>query len=376
MDRIFTIALFFMFCTLKYSVAQHSKEIERIKSTYAWDKRTSIFEVKYDSSRNTIVGRTTSLDAYKSLKKVFGAKKVPVSVAVLPEGEKQYCVANIAEVNLRSTPIESAELASQMLLGTPMLILDKVNGWLKVQSPDLYIGYVDAGTVTKLSQKEFENYKSEAKVVYTDLFGKVYEDSSNFSLPKRDISLGAKLRLIETLGHHTKVKLPDGGIGFVPSKYVKPLEEYLNTVDSSHIVQRSFKFLGSPYLWGGTSSKGMDCSGFSRMAYFQCGYYLPRDASQQALVGKEVSVSSNFKEVKEGDLLFFGNTTTKRVSHVGIYIGKLRFIHSSDMVRINSFDPKDELYDAYNSNRLLFAKRINYASIKLSKNELYKDSYF
>ncbi|MFT7249470.1 MAG: cell wall-associated NlpC family hydrolase, partial [Arcticibacterium sp.] len=118
--------------------------------------------------------------------------------------------------------------------------------------------------------------------------------------------------------------------------------------------------MGVPYLWGGTSWKGVDCSGFTRTSFLMNGVYLPRDASQQAFVGDLVNTSDGFEELNQGDLLFFGRETKQgpKVVHVAIYLGDLKFIHSSGMVRYGSFDKASLKFDSYNLDRFLFAKRI------------------
>jgi cell wall-associated NlpC family hydrolase len=97
--------------------------------------------------------------------------------------------------------------------------------------------------------------------------------------------------------------------------------------------------MGSPYLWGGASSKASDCSGFVKLVFYTQGIILARDASQQARCGEPVDFSDR-NNLRPGDLLFFGSSL-QRVTHMGIYLGNGDFIHSSGMVRINSIDPGD-----------------------------------
>ncbi|MDE5900639.1 MAG: C40 family peptidase, partial [Muribaculaceae bacterium] len=98
--------------------------------------------------------------------------------------------------------------------------------------------------------------------------------------------------------------------------------------------------VGSPYLWGGLSSKGMDCSGLVRMAYMAQGRLLSRDARDQILEGEAVDRDS----LMAGDLIFFGNPSTGSVTHVGIYRGGGEYVHSSQLVRVNSLSEDSPLY--------------------------------
>jgi cell wall-associated NlpC family hydrolase len=115
-------------------------------------------------------------------------------------------------------------------------------------------------------------------------------------------------------------------------------------------------------LWGGTSTKGLDCSGFTKTVYFMDGMILPRDASQQEKIGVLVDDRKNYDLLEPGDLLFFGkevtDSTDEKIVHVGMWIGDMKFIHASGDVHISSMDVDDPEYDEYNDNRYLRTKRI------------------
>ena len=141
--------------------------------------------------------------------------------------------------------------------------------------------------------------------------------------------------------------------------------EELFSPNQEAIVETAKRFLGLPYLWGGTSSKALDCSGFTKTVFFMNGIILQRDASQQALYGEPADASANYKYLEPADLLFFGNqktdSTDERVTHVGIYIGNGDIIHSSSgagYVKINSLVPGTENYNAYLDSIFICARRI------------------
>ena len=137
--------------------------------------------------------------------------------------------------------------------------------------------------------------------------------------------------------------------------------EWKNNVQCSEesISNTAMTFMGLPYLWGGSSSKGVDCSGLVQSVFFRNGLILQRDASLQAQHGVSVDYSGDYGNLKRGDLLFFGSSENKvpHVTHVGIYIGNEEYINSSGMVKINSLDSTKVNYRSY-MNTLLSVKRI------------------
>jgi gamma-D-glutamyl-L-lysine dipeptidyl-peptidase len=171
--------------------------------------------------------------------------------------------------------------------------------------------------------------------------------------------------IIDNTDNAYKVRFPDGREAFVAKNNGKTLEEWQKNIQTNpeNIAKAARKLMGVPYLWGGTSFKGVDCSGLTKMAYLQNGITLQRDASQQVNEGILVDDKKNWVNLKAGDLLFFGKqkdeNTKEKVSHVGIWLGKnLEFIHSSGRVKVGSFDAKAPNYDEYNLNRYLRTKRI------------------
>jgi gamma-D-glutamyl-L-lysine dipeptidyl-peptidase len=351
------------------SYGQASTHIELARKLYAADRKTTIFDIRYDIESNSLKGKTDQVKAKAYILSKLKELHPKDSIAVLTG--ISVAIVNVAEGNLRQSPEESSELNSQALLGTPLKVFEKRGKWLHVQSPDKYISWIDGSTVVEMQKTKAESYFKEKKVVFAGFHGKVKRDTSSSSWPLRDVSLGAILRIKDSTQTMYEVILPDNKTGFLPKSDIQSPEKFQGNRSEEDLRNSSFDFLGIPYLWGGTSTKGVDCSGFVRMIYHRNGFYLPRDASQQALIGKPVSIENDFKNLKQGDLLFFGNSQTGRVVHVAMWIGGMQFIHSMGMVKINSFDEKDPAFDNYNLKRLLFVKRIDLNSIKFSNQNLY-----
>ena len=141
-----------------------------------------------------------------------------------------------------------------------------------------------------------------------------------------------------------EVKLPDGRSGWINTADVAPIEEWAaQNFNPEKILDVAYSMEGTPYLWGGTSVKSIDCSGLAKVSYLANGIILMRDASQQALTGTRIE-ANNWPTCEAGDLLFFGNAKTGKVTHVAIYDHDGNYVHSSGRVKRNSVDPKSESY--------------------------------
>jgi len=345
--------------------------IEAIQEKYAPDRRVELFHVEASRQEDTLVlkGETTSQQAYEEI--ISHAKKAAVqvedSIRLLPDetlGEEVWGVIYNSVGTLRAAPRYGAELVSQALLGMPVRILEQKGGWRRVQTPDRYIGWIN-GSVTPMSLGQLQQYQKQPKVIITKIYARSFADSGKEALPVTDLVAGDMLVIQSMKEEFYQVHYPDGREAFVKRSDAMKVTDWLkqSRLTGESIVQTAKQLMGVPYLWGGTSTKGMDCSGFTKQVYFMHGILLARDASQQVLYGRLIDERADFSDALPGDLLFFGSKATtenpkESVVHVGIYLGEKRFIHASDFVRISSFDPADPLYDAFNANRYLRSKRI------------------
>ncbi|MGR3809980.1 C40 family peptidase [Jiulongibacter sp. NS-SX5] len=351
------LVAFFIFILTAFSACKTSntskveEELTALKTEFIQDKRTRLFE--YEVEGETLKGYTDQVQIKSALGSIIEKHHLTDSLLLVPlhgVGKDSLAYISVSVANIRSEPKHSSELATQALMGTPVRVLYKTGSWFRIQTPDKYLGYIESGVLS------FENTQKE-KLVYTEANGFIYDNPNLNSSSVSDLVLGNILSKVGQSGKFIQVELPDGRSGFVPDQELVSFEEFIDSGDQLSILQASSEFLGVPYLWGGTSFKGVDCSGFTKNVMLQKGIYLPRDASQQALVGDEIDEGKSFENLKEGDLLFFGRAKD-RVTHVGVYLGERRFIHSSGMVKFASFDPDSPEYDEFNTNRFLFAKRV------------------
>lgn len=346
------------------------------------------------------------------------------------ELEKRMAVVELSSIYMRQQPDYESALETQELMGTVVEIVGEQGYWREIVSPQPYRAWATEKGLVEMSEEEIEAYMKAPKVMFAELYGHVYMEPSfkaatlcdlvggDILRPARycaDTGLhahsgkadegrarkdGTELRL---KGRWTEVMLPSGKRGYVPTDELKPHSgftsvaqgegnaESIDIETTEEIIAEAHKLLGSPYLWGGMSAKGVDCSGLVRISHIMNGILLPRNASQQINCGErvEMDIDSRFwdetlrmqgsakdkwnpefhlemlkriKNLRRGDLVFFGTPASEpgkkpRITHVGIYLGEGRIIHSSHMVRINSLIPGDPDYYE-NAHKLIAAVRL------------------
>lgn len=344
---------------------------DSLKQCYAPDKRVELFEVDYTVSRQKMMvrGITTSAPAKQVLMQTLVKEGYEVmdALQVVPDSDelqgKTCGILNVSVANLRVAPDFSSEMTTQGLLGMPVRILQHQD-WYRIQMPDRYIAWVHRVGVFPVTPQELEAWEQSEKVVVTAHYGFVYSHPDTHAVPVSDVVSGNRLKLNGTKGRFYRVEYPDGRQGYLEKQLAQPEKQWRGQIrqDAASILHTAHTLMGVPYLWAGTSSKGVDCSGFVRTVFYLHDILLPRDASQQAYVGQRIEIASDFSNLQPGDLLFFGRKATAQckegISHVGLYMGHGRFIHSQGDVHVSSLLPADSLFDAFNLNRLLFATRV------------------
>jgi hypothetical protein len=349
--------------------------IQEVKQKYAPDKRLGIFEVGVQRRGLELV-LTGEVDCAEARIETVRAvertgAKVTDRIKVLPDeklGEQVWGISCLSVATGRELPDHKAEMGTQVLMGDVVRVwkpsTNAVFRWYLTQSRDGYLTWLQKGTFVRCAREQVEAWNRGPLLVVTAFEDCIRERPDADAQPVSDVVLCDLVRRTGEEGDWYKVELPDARAGFLPKKAAT---EYIawkqaRQPTAENIERTARKFLGRPYLWGGYSPKGFDCSGFTKTVFFLNGIDLQRDSSKQAGQGVPVPLDADLSQLKKGDLLFFGPSARRgrpeRVVHVGLYLGDKLFIHSSERVRISSLDPRSPIRDENRIRTLLRARRI------------------
>ncbi|WP_367391094.1 NlpC/P60 family protein [Lewinella sp. LCG006] len=348
--------------------------VQGITSHFVPDRRVNRMEVEgmiKEDGKLYLTGETTLQKAKDSLLNALAAVNYQIvdSIKVLPAadlGDATYALSRHSVANLRSEKGHSQELATQVLLGTPLRVLKQDEEWFFVQCPDGYLAWLHGGELVRMTAAEMNEWKTANRVIFTAENGYSYQVAATEGRRVGDLVKGDILVSIDTEGKFTKVLYPDGREAYVLSEALASFASWLDKVSPSFSLTSEIAKaqLGKPYLWGGTSPKAMDCSGFTKTVYWQQGLIIPRDASQQVEAGQPVEYNENLKGLQAGDFLFFGRLRedgSQKITHVGIYLGDGAFIHSGSDNGANAIQqllPDQPGYAPHRRESLLRAKRL------------------
>jgi cell wall-associated NlpC family hydrolase len=223
-----------------------------------------------------------------------------------------YAFCNASLTPLRAEPRHAAEMTTELLFGEKMEVLEITeNDWARVRNSwDDYEGWCKTSQLTHISKKE---YRKAARHITSQHYGKIVYNDTEQWLPMGAELFGLKSGKIEVLKQTGKYKGKKVAL--------KKLE-----LTANNVIDTAKKYMNAPYLWGGRSVAGIDCSGLTQMAYKMCGKAILRDARQQAEQGEDVDF---LQHAKKGDLAFFDNAEGK-ITHVGILIDNNTIIHATD----------------------------------------------
>lgn len=235
----------------------------------------------------------------------------------------EFGICNLGVIPVRSEPDDRAEMTTQLLFGELVVITDCQKSWRMVRSvDDNYEGWIDEKQYKPLQENEFHNLKRKETAICTDLMQIITEQKTGRLFP---VPAGSNFPGLENNSFSFEDEVYQYSGEFHLPRYV---------VAGDDIMVFALMFLRSPYLWGGKTAMGIDCSGLVQVVYKMAGIQLLRDASQQATQGELISFPG---QSQPGDLFFFDNEEGN-IIHVGILLEEGKIIHASGSVRIDKID--------------------------------------
>ena len=377
---LLSAALFMSLCAWGQDMGSLFNRINReVLNEFAPDSRDKTYEVNLieKGGKLLLVGSTTEKAAVEALTARLAEAGIIAEnrIDLLPSAKlkgKTYGIVCMSTASFNCDGRFSAESGTQALMGMPVRILEEYDDWYRCVNMEGYTAWVITRSIAEMTKEEYDAYLAKPKVFVKVKYTTLYSEKNVNSLPVSDLVWGCILIDEGKAGSWRKVSVADGRTGYIQASEVMDLKAWMDSAvpTEKNVVETAKQFCGFPYVWGGTSVKGVDCSGLSKTAYFLNGYVLRRDASQQCKTGDSVDVhrfvegeytKAALGNLRPGDLIFFGrkaeNGRRERVTHVAIYMGDGKIIHSSNVVRINSLIPGEKDYYA-GAKRLLKARRI------------------
>ncbi|GAB6123899.1 C40 family peptidase [Dysgonomonas termitidis] len=344
--------------------------VDSVRMKHVPDRRDNVYDIKVvENEGKPVIKGVTSLEEAKAdlLKQIRKSNPAAIdSISVLPDetvGEKTYGVINVSVADVRMGASYAAEMGTQLLLGAPVQVLQH-DDWWRIKSAEGYVAWTTGSSFVRMTKDDFNKWITAKKIIFTDDYGFGYENPDEKKQRVSDLAFGNMLKLEADNGRFYKVSYPDGRIAYILKSQSKPYEEWLASVrlTEKSILEKALSLKGIPYTWGGTSVKGMDCSGFTKTVMLMHGIILMRDASQQVKTGIPVDISNGYENLRPGDLMFFGKKAQdgkkERIRHVAFYKGDKEFIHASGYIRINSLDSTKANYDELNTREFVRASRV------------------
>ncbi len=341
-----------------------NEALHRLRQAQYADERETIFEVRASRSGTQValVGQVLTAQQRLSAEKAVPAEGGVSSqgVQVLLTDSTPWALVNCPVTDLQRQPRSLAERVSQAVLGEAVRVLEQREGWARVLLEEAgYLGWIDSQALyAPCSSCEAQAYRAACDSVVAVALAPLFNTPEGEMVTK--VPFGVKVVTVSRQEHWVSLRLPDGTIGWAAQGDLLPLTERPRP-DEAGIAQALNVvkgFVGTPYLWGGRTPFGFDCSGFAQAFWGFMGVVIPRDADQQFAAGVPVAGPA-----KPGDLLYFGGSEAgahRSISHVAISLGGRELIHANGAtgnVAYNSLDPQQPRYRAWLREHMVGVRR-------------------
>ncbi len=327
--------------------------VTKANSDFYLDKR-----IWYQNVHAEIEGQTITLkgEAFfsipvrgiqRKLKKAGYEYELIDSVHYLPEDftdDLAYGIVSVPYVMGRYKPVDKKQEGTEMLYGEPVRLIREKGDYVQVQSNIGYLGFIKKNTIRPVTLKEWSRYHTGAQAIF----------SQNVTLESGQVlAMGTRLPY---LGNEN-ILLADGTELSLPQDNYRVYDPTTNPLRDS-IIESAEQYLGLPYVWGGRSSEGVDCSGFVMQSYALNNIYIPRDSDEIANIGRIIGYPGWMDAMLPGDMMFFAGSR-RMVTHTALYMGDGKVIHSLGKgVQIQSMNPQDPDFSEGLTKRFIFAKRL------------------
>ena len=331
--------------------------LQRFQRAVVRDPRLFAFEAHAQWSEDRRVRLTGFYEfdehhrALLELLHVLDFGEVEDALEALPSAElgaRKFGLLTSAHSFSYDRPEGDREVVTDCLLGEPLYLLRQADsGFFLCHSGEGYLGYVDGRDILRVDEAHLAGYQRGRQVI-------LHEKHVTSSM---DLPIGARLKWAGQTEDSYRVLLPGGDTVTLPIRKGAVLEEGCDpAVDDA--IEYARRLLGTPYVWGGKTADGIDCSGLVQTAFAAAGIYLPRDSDQQSQFGRLTATRWSRTGLRRGDTLYFLRADG-RVGHTAIYLGKDRYLEAvRPAVRITSFEPRHPDYSASRHASFAFARRI------------------
>ena len=255
----------------------------------------------------------------------------------------EYGVINVSVSTHYLEPESTSAVTTQGLLGEKVEILDTQSTYIQIRQEDGYLSWIPEDQLVPETTSVQKNHLVRSH------FMPILSSPTLDSLQIRDAVIGCRLQIDTVQDGWCKIILPDGIVGWGEQKNFSAIQSF--SIES--ILSLAKEFLGYPYLWGGLTPKGFDCSGFVQTVFGLHGVQLLRDSWQQQ---QHHQVSTDYLDAQPGDLLFFSNKPDT-VTHVALSLGQQKYIHASGWVRLDSFNKNDDVFEKQRAQSFVSVNR-------------------